>query len=69
MYLFIFAKVIDGIVYFENRVIFINNNANKSAGGALYLLSFSQLYLMENTNLSFINNAGRYNNTYLVIPL
>ena len=68
MYIFIFAKVIAGIVYFENHVIFINNNANNSVGGALYLLSFSQLYLMENTNLSFINNTGRYNNTHLVIP-
>ena len=50
-----------GKVHFEKKVMFIDNNARNTAGGALYLLSFSQLRLANNTNVTFINNTGRYN--------
>ena len=61
MYTFIFyVKVTAGKVHFDNQVMFIDNNANSSTGGALYLLSYSQFGLARNTNLTFVNNTGRY---------
>lgn len=49
-----------GKVHFVEKVNFIGNNAERTAGGALYLLSFSQLRLLNDTDLSFVDNTGRY---------
>lgn len=53
-----YLKVTAGKVLFENQVMFIGNNAS-SVSGAVYLLSYSQLRLASNTNLTFVNNTGR----------
>ena len=56
----IIIKVRAGKVHFVRQVSFIDNDAGMTAGGALYLISFSQLRLLNNTSLSFVNNTGRY---------
>ena len=37
----------------------MNNDAETFDGGALYLISFSQLILIPDAHLNFINNTGR----------
>ena len=54
------TKVITGRVDFRGPVKFYSNNAEGVNGGAVYLLSFSQLLLQNGTQLEFINNTGRY---------
>ena len=54
------VKVITGKVKFQGSVKFYSNNAIGFDGGAVYLLSFSQLLLENNTQLEFTNNTGRY---------
>jgi len=51
--------VIAGKVNLEKQVMFADNNAEQTKGGALYLISFSQFRLLNNTNLTFINNTGK----------
>ena len=53
-------KVVAGRVEFQGPVTFHSNNAIGFDGGAIYLLSFSQLFLQNNTQLEFVNNTGRY---------
>ena len=43
-----------------NEVSFINNKVDGSIGGAVYLLSSSQMFLNADTHLEFVNNTGRY---------
>ena len=45
----------------------MNNDAETFDGGAIYLLSFSQLTLYPGAYLDFTNNAGRYLRNYLRI--
>lgn len=52
-------KVISGKIIFQGSVKFYSNNAIGFDGGAVYLLSFSQMFLENNTQLEFINNTGR----------
>ena len=53
-------KVVGGRMKFFDEVSFVHNRVDGSLGGALYLLSFSQMVLEAGAHLSFINNAGRY---------
>ena len=41
-------------------VTFIKNDAEAYEGGAIYLLSSSQIILSPGAHVSFINNTGRY---------
>ena len=45
---------------FYGEVRFTNNIVDGSVGGAIYLISSSQMILHANTHLKFINNTGRY---------
>ena len=45
---------------FYEEVNFINNEVDGSVGGAVYLLSSSQMFLEADTHLEFISNTGRY---------
>ena len=58
-------KAIAGKTEFYKDVSFINNKVDGSVGGAVYLLSSSQMYLEPDTHLEFINNTGRYVSTYI----
>lgn len=51
--------MIAGIVEFQGPVKFHFNNAVGFDGGAIYLLTFSQLFLQNDTQLEFVNNTGR----------
>ena len=42
------------------HLIFMGNNAEGFAGGAMYLTSYSQVYLSQGSTFDFINNTGRY---------
>ena len=44
---------------FYGEVSFIDNVVDGSIGGAVYLISFSQMILHAGTHLEFINNTGR----------
>ena len=52
-------KVITGRVELQGPVKFYSNNAVGFDGGAIYLLSYSQLLLQSDTQLEFVNNTGR----------
>ena len=52
-------KVITGRVELQGPVRFYSNNAVGFDGGAIYLLSYSQLFLQNDTQLELINNTGR----------
>ena len=41
-------------------MVFTNNDAETFDGGAIYLLSFSQIVLSPGAKLHFVNNTGRY---------
>jgi len=45
---------------FYREVSFINNIVDGSVGGAVYLISSSEMILQFGTHLKFINNTGRY---------
>ena len=57
MFLF---KAIGAVVEFIGNVSFANNHAEGSDGGALYLLTSSQITLSTGAHLEFINNTGGY---------
>ena len=38
----------------------MGNNAAISSGGAMYLTSYTQVYLSQGSSFNFINNTGRY---------
>ena len=44
----------------HNSLKFYNNNAEKHDGGALHLITFSQIIFEPETHLDFVNNTGRY---------
>ena len=50
--------MIKSIVEFHGNTTFHSNTVD-SVGGALYLLSSSQILLHTNAHLEFINNTGR----------
>ena len=56
--------MITGRVEFQGTVKFYSNNALGVDGGAVYLLSFSQLLLQNGLQLEFVNNIGRYFSVY-----
>ena len=45
---------------FDGNITFISNHAEGSDGGALYLLTFSQIMLSTGVHLEFVNNTGGY---------
>ena len=45
---------------FDGRVLFIDNHAEGSDGGALYMLTSSQITLNTGAHLEFLNNTGGY---------
>ena len=51
--------MITGRVELQGPVKFYSNNAVGFDGGAIYLLSYSQLLLQNDTQLEFVNNTGR----------
>ena len=53
-------KAIGSIVKFDGNVSFTNNNGEDSDGGALYLLTSSQITLGTGAHLAFVNNTGGY---------
>ena len=53
-------KAIAGKMEFHEEVSFIDNIVDGSVGGAIYLISSSQVILHANAHLKFINNTGRY---------
>ena len=54
------TQMITGRVEFQGTVKFYSNSALGVDGGAVYLLSFSQLFLQNSLQLEFVNNIGRY---------
>ena len=56
----ILFKAIGAAVKFSGNISFINNNAEGSDGGALYMLTSSQITLNSGAHLEFINNTGGY---------
>lgn len=47
------------------HLTFMGNNAGGSAGGAMYLTSYTQVILFEGSTFDFINNIGRYIHMYM----
>jgi len=62
MYLHIYIplKAIGAAVEFNGNVSFTNNDAKGFDGGALYMLTSSQITVNSRTHLEFINNTGGY---------
>ena len=54
------VKAIGGRIDMKEEVNFVNNEVDGSVGGAIYLISSSQMFLETNTHLEFINNTGRF---------
>ena len=63
MYFVFIFKAIDTVVEFTGNVSFTNNHAEGSDGGALYLLTSSQIMLKSGAHLEFVNNTGGYDIT------
>ncbi|XP_065904297.1 uncharacterized protein [Dysidea avara] len=53
------VRSIAGKIDLQGNVTFHNNTVDGSFGGALYLLSSSQVVLQDNTHVMFTNNNGR----------
>ena len=51
---------------FYKKVSFVSNEVDGSTGGAIYLLSSSQMFLEADTHLEFFNNTGRYEQLHTV---
>ena len=51
-------QAVSSTLNFRGNVRFIGNNAFGFDGGALFLRSFSQMYLDAGTHFQFINNSG-----------
>ena len=63
-------KAIGAVLEFTGNVSFTNNHAEDSDGGALYLLTSSQIMLKSGAHLEFVNNTGGYditNYSYMVV--
>ena len=52
--------MVAGKITFSGPAVFMDNDAGTFDGGALYLISFSQLILFPEAHLNFTNNTGRY---------
>ena len=52
--------MIAGRITVQNSLRLYNNDAERDDGGALHLISFSQLFIEPETHLDFVNNTGRY---------
>ena len=52
------TKVIGSKLNFHGNITFINNDAEGIDGGAIYMLTFSQMILNAGTHLKFISNTG-----------
>ena len=48
-----------GKVIFDGKAFFDDNSAPVDVGGALYLISSSQMRIQNGTHINFINNTGR----------
>ena len=53
-------KAIGAAIKLNGNVSFTNNNAEGFDGGALYMLTSSQIMLNIGTHLEFLNNTGGY---------
>ena len=53
-------KAIGAAIEFVGNISFTNNNAEGYDGGALYMLTSSQITLNTGAHLEFINNTGGY---------
>ncbi|XP_065908083.1 uncharacterized protein [Dysidea avara] len=60
------VRVVAGKIYNEGNIVYYGNNAATNAiegivsiGGALHLLSYSQLVVQSGTHLDYISNTGR----------
>ena len=51
--------MVAGEITFSGPAVFVDNDVDTFEGGALYLLSFSQIILTPNAHLNFTNNVGR----------
>ena len=51
-------KTIGAAIEINGNVSFTNNNAKGFDGGALYMLTFSQITLNPGAHLGFVNNTG-----------
>jgi len=58
-YLYV-SQAIASKIDLQGNVTFYDNTVEGSFGGALYLLSSSQVVLQDNTHVMFANNNGRY---------
>lgn len=63
----LFHKAIGAALEFSGNISFINNNAKGYDGGALYMLTSSQITLNTRTHLDFINNTGGYDNAQWIV--
>ena len=54
-------------VDFYGNISFTNNNAEGFDGGAMYMLTFSQMTLNDGAQLEFTNNTGGYDNCVMVM--
>lgn len=53
-------QVLGTLVVLEGNVLFKDNHHHPEGfSGALYLSSFGQIILKNNTNIEFLNNNGR----------
>ena len=59
-------KVIGSKLSFYGNISFIHNNAEGIDGGAIYMLTFSQMILNAGAHLKFINNTGGYVTLYTI---
>ena len=56
----IFLKAIGATVDFYGNVSLTNNDVEGFDGGAMYMLTFSQMTLNSGAQLEFVNNTGGY---------
>ena len=66
MYQFFF-KAIGATIEFDGNISFTNNHAESSDGGALHMLTSSQITLNSGAHLEFINNTGGYDMAIVTI--
>ena len=52
---------------FDGNISFISNHDEGSNGGALYLLTSSQIMLNTGVHLKFVNNTGGYDITNYIM--
>jgi len=52
--------VIGTTIEFNGSATFIHNNADSVNGGAIVLISHSQIFLNHGATVDFIENIGRY---------